>query len=329
MCAIQVRRGNTCIPCCSSFKSIISLSSNLPSSIYIPDHPCIDLLDWQHIFLVSFGLRCANSAIWIWMCAYMGCFGCICGKGACIEATNGWWAAPKFHLKHTIPTHTQLVRQLPCTGCPHRQRPLKFDIADVCLSVFWVAVAAGSLDAGPCKQHKTPHQDEASLKKNICVHFTIYCWKKKSCFINTFLNWRHLRNHTVFGSCWLHGTKVHHMISHTGCTIHAGKNMAGKGRKTQLIILLCLMCLLSSYALENGCARLPPMGYNTWNDFGCANLTFASIKLVVNRYSHTLFGIWKTCCCCLCFASLMAAYSSRGLFDRHTNSISDLVEALI
>jgi alpha-galactosidase len=36
-------------------------------------------------------------------------------------------------------------------------------------------------------------------------------------------------------------------------------------------------------ALENGCGRLPPMGYNTWNDFGCKNLTSASIGLVADR----------------------------------------------
>ncbi|CAD7936877.1 unnamed protein product [Amoebophrya sp. A25] len=37
----------------------------------------------------------------------------------------------------------------------------------------------------------------------------------------------------------------------------------------RLLVLLAVGNFSSSFALDNGLARLPPMGYNTWNDVGC------------------------------------------------------------
>jgi alpha-galactosidase len=33
--------------------------------------------------------------------------------------------------------------------------------------------------------------------------------------------------------------------------------------------LLLLLCLLPALALDNGLGRTPPMGWNSWNHFGC------------------------------------------------------------
>lgn len=34
-------------------------------------------------------------------------------------------------------------------------------------------------------------------------------------------------------------------------------------------LILLLLCLLPALALDNGLGRTPPMGWNSWNHFGC------------------------------------------------------------
>ncbi|HYK20327.1 MAG TPA: glycoside hydrolase family 27 protein, partial [Pyrinomonadaceae bacterium] len=40
--------------------------------------------------------------------------------------------------------------------------------------------------------------------------------------------------------------------------------------KTYLMLIgLLFACSLNVYALDNGLAKTPPMGWNSWNKFGC------------------------------------------------------------
>jgi hypothetical protein len=66
------------------------------------------------------------------------------------------------------------------------------------------------------------------------------------------------------------------------------RQRAGKLAFASLALVVGL--LNHAKALENGCGRLPPMGYNTWNDFGCKNLTSASIGLVADRCVKVTFS---------------------------------------
>ena len=36
-----------------------------------------------------------------------------------------------------------------------------------------------------------------------------------------------------------------------------------------LASLLFMFCVADAYALDNGLAKTPPMGWNSWNKFGC------------------------------------------------------------
>lgn len=49
------------------------------------------------------------------------------------------------------------------------------------------------------------------------------------------------------------------------------------------IAVLVVACICSlTYCLDNGLAERPPMGYSTWNSFGC-NISEEKVKLVVHR----------------------------------------------
>eukprot|EP00929_Paragymnodinium_shiwhaense_P104649 TRINITY_DN69238_c0_g1_i2.p1 TRINITY_DN69238_c0_g1~~TRINITY_DN69238_c0_g1_i2.p1 ORF type:complete len:450 (+),score=35.82 TRINITY_DN69238_c0_g1_i2:285-1634(+) len=52
------------------------------------------------------------------------------------------------------------------------------------------------------------------------------------------------------------------------------------------LLALSLHCL-SAYGLNNGVGSLPPLGYNTWNDLGCAGLNETNLRDIAN---HLVLG---------------------------------------
>ena len=46
-----------------------------------------------------------------------------------------------------------------------------------------------------------------------------------------------------------------------------------------LLIALCALCT----ALNNGVARTPALGFNTWNDFRCDNISAVNLKAVAAK----------------------------------------------
>mmetsp|Transcript_16123 Transcript_16123/g.34850 ORF Transcript_16123/g.34850 Transcript_16123/m.34850 type:complete len:448 (+) Transcript_16123:506-1849(+) len=49
-----------------------------------------------------------------------------------------------------------------------------------------------------------------------------------------------------------------------------------------IVLSLLLSNLSLAVALDNGVGRLPPMGYSTWNDLGCEDVTADSVRSVVS-----------------------------------------------
>jgi alpha-galactosidase len=54
----------------------------------------------------------------------------------------------------------------------------------------------------------------------------------------------------------------------------------------KLAIAMILLTGASAFALDNGLARTPPMGWNSWNKFGCKDIN----EKVVRASADTMAG---------------------------------------